>query len=282
MLCTNANEFNWSVNNYGSTYTNTGFGTQITAHASAHTKGDTVELIATAALTEDCYGISISFVGGNAAGTAKNFLVDIMVDEAGGTSWSVKIPDLLVGSPAITQRNYRYYFPIFIKAGSSVGARMQANVGALTLRCGIKLLGKPSRIELLKYGHTVETYGVQPATNSSGTAITPGTSAMGAYTASIGTTSRDYWFWQMGWATADGSITAGQYAFDIAVGDATNKRLCIENIGCTIDGVEASGKDAFGDGSNILLVPSGSSIYGRAACVTTPDAGITFSVYGVN
>ena len=49
-----------------------------------------------------------------------------------------------------------------------------------------KLFGKPTRPELLRVGTKVQTYGAVTA-STSGTAITPGTNAMGAYTASLGT-----------------------------------------------------------------------------------------------
>lgn len=280
MLYTDVNEFNWSVDNYGATYSDTTLGVQVTAHASAHTKGTAVELISGATVTEDVYGVSLFFCGARVSTGTRRFFVDLLVDEAGGTAWVTRINNLLVNSPTSDRGFYSYYFPLFIKAGSSIGAQQQCSTGGQTLRCGIKLFGKPSHPHLVKVGSKVETFGADTSTTS-GTSFTSGTGEMGSYSASLGTTAGNLFFWQVGMATSDASITGGHYAMDVACGDATNKKTCISHLTLNFDGTEGCGKPEFGDEIPYRLIAPGAEVYVRSATHTTPDSDTTACVYGV-
>jgi hypothetical protein len=281
MLFTPKNEFHWSVDNFGATYTDAGFGASATSGGSANTKGAAVSLIAGASVTEDVYGIAICFSGGNASAAVRNYLADILVDEAGGSSWTVRIPNLLVNSAALGAGGYWYYFPLFIKAGSSIGFQQQCGVASTALRCGVKLFGKPSRPDLIKAGSKVEAIGVNTGT-SQGTAITPGTSAMGSYTAALGTAANDNWWWQGGFATNDTTQTTLLYLLDIAAGDATNKKLCCENLRITNTTAEFMGKGHTGTRDNIRHIKAGESVYARAAGIAAPDNTCTVAAYGLS
>src|SRR5215207_4816840 len=70
-------------------------GTTVTPSATANTDGTAQTLIP--ALSHDCEFLVISAGGYTAAAALASTALDILVDPAGGTSWSVLIDDLLVG-----------------------------------------------------------------------------------------------------------------------------------------------------------------------------------------
>jgi hypothetical protein len=282
MLYNDVNEFNWSVDNIG-TLTNAAMGAEATSGAD-NTKGSAVSLIAGASVTEDIYGLFIWFVGGSTNTAQRVFLADIVIDPAGGTSWSTLINNLLVCAPDLAFGGYNYYFPIFIKAGTSIGFQHQCNAATQTMRCAVKGFGKPTRPDLLRYGTKVETIGANTA-STEGTAITPGTSgAWGSY-ASLGTTTQDNWWWQIGTSVGDdtGGASTTLYYFDLACGDATNKKGCVTN-SCLVYGTtERGGRDDYcGDTIPIKSIPSGETAYVRGLNPTgTNDSNITATAYGV-
>lgn len=275
--------FAWSASNFGATLSNTGIGTQVTSGA-ANTKGSTTSLLAGASVTDDVYGIAIGFSGGFTAATIRVWLADIFFDPAGGTAWeaSPRIENLVVNSPCLHNGGYWYYFPLFVKAGTSIGMAVQSNNATSSLRGLVKVFGRPRAPELLKTGAFVKTFGATTA-SSNGTSITPGTSAMGSYTASLGTTANDLWWWQAGLAIDDTTQTNVGYLVDVACGDASNKVLCAENIQMINAGTsEQSGKSAFGTGlGGHQPIASGANVYARAACSGTPDSNVTVVAYGL-
>jgi hypothetical protein len=282
MLFNSPNSFGWSASNFGATYTDTGIGTAVTSGA-ANTKGSTVSLLAGSSVTEDVYGIAIGFSGGFTAATIRVWLADIYFDPAGGTSWesTPRIANLIVNSPCLHNGAYWYYFPLYVKNNTSIGMSVQSNNATSALRGLVKVFGKPSRPEWLQVGSFVKTFGATTA-SSNGTTITPGTSAMGAYTASLATTANDLWWWQGGIAINDTTQTNVGYLIDIAAGDASNKVLVAENIRVSNAGTaEQSGKDAFGTREPIFSIKSGANVYMRAACSGTPDSSVTVAAYGL-
>jgi hypothetical protein len=259
--------FLFSVDNFGATYTTAAFGTAVAQGAGAHGKGTDVELISDTLVTEDCFGIAICIMATNAAAAIRNYLVDIKTDPAGGTTYATVINNLIANGSAVTAGGQWYYFPLFIKAGTAIAAATQANVGNGTAnsipRLGVRLFGKPIHPELLKYGSFVRTFGADTA-NSRGTAITPGTSAIGAYTASLGTTADDLWWWQGGYNVSD-----------------TNKILCAHHIHWRNTSGELCGGGGMGIVPPYMPMKSGSNVYMRAAFSTTPDGTVTCVAYGL-
>lgn len=272
-------DFGFSIDNFGSTFTNAGFAAAVTSGA-ANTKGSGTSLIAGASVTEDIYGIAICFSNGFTNAAARTWLVDILIDPAGGTSWSTIIPNLLATGPALSLGGYWYYFPLFLKAGTSVGCQVQCNAATQTMRVGVKLVGKPSRPDRLKVGSRVEAFGVDLA-NTLGTPITLGTSTKGSYTASMGVTASDLWWWQCGYAPNDATQTGDAQLLDVAV-NATNKILVLENLFSQTNSGEAGGKVAFGDQLPIKHVAAGQDVYMRGSTVlAAPDSGTTVMAYGL-
>lgn len=144
------------------------YGPIVTADATIHVKGAWTPLIA--ATSFDAYLAGLVF----ARPTLANMLVDIGVDPAGGTSYTVIIPNILI-SGAFTNQGTNYLFPVFISKGSQVAARTQASVTVNTVRVGLSLIGgghDPGihRGAIQDYGaNTVNSQGVALANAAAGT-----------------------------------------------------------------------------------------------------------------
>lgn len=272
------NQFNGSIDNYGATISDLNFGTSIPAHASANTKGADTAVITGATVTHDVYGIHLAASGGNTAGSAFGFLADLLIDPAGGTAWSVLINNLMFDSPSLSRGLYRYFFPLFLKAGTAIGMRQQCSTGATAMRIGIKLMIKPSRPELLRIGSKVETIGAVTA-SSDGQAMTPGSNVVGAW-ATIGTLTGAPWWWQCGVRLADTSMGSGTMLVDLSLGDATFKRVahCCTQINDTNERV---GKSAIGEFEPFHQGVAGETVFMRASAAATADSACTGVAYGV-
>lgn len=195
----------------------TNWGTTVTPGTS---NADGTEATLLSALAFDVHYLAVGFSGYHIGSAAEYALADILLDPAGGTSWRAFIDDLLVGfSCDAFNSNSRiwYHFPIFIKAGTSIGSRARTShtVAAANPRVAIYALGNPSRPEMWWCGSAVETLGVTAA-SSIGTSVTPGnTGAFGAW-ANIGVvTSGRYGSIQMGWNGTDANVSALSYHFQI-------------------------------------------------------------------
>lgn len=280
MLLVPANEFGWSADNYGATYSDANIGTGATSGGS-NTKGAAVSCLSGATVAQDVYGISICFGGGYTTGAIRRWFVDLLIDPAGGTSWSVAIANLLAGSPSTSFLGYNYYFPLYLKAGTSIGIQAACSTGTQAIRACIRVFGKPSRPDLVKVGTKVETFGAVTGTTS-GTSITPGSSSLGSYV-SLGTTSNDLWWWQSGGIVFnDTTLTGNTYLIDVAAGDASNKKICVNHAVMITSSFEIQGKDAFGTVPPIRHIKGGETVYARAAsCDVGPDTTPTTTAYGL-
>lgn len=288
MLWTPVNDFGWSVDNYGSTYTDAGIGVSSPGHANANTKGANTSMLV--GIAEDCYGISISFSGRSGAAASQRCMVDLLIDPAAGvgntgSSWNVVIANLFAVGPTlgtVGAFGYHYYFPLYLKAGTAIGTAHQNNTaGTLALRVAIRCYGKPSRSELMKCGTLVQTINANTSTTGGTVATTPGTGAKGSYSATLGTLTRDSWWWQLGVGSTDTSMTANGYLWDIAA-NATNKIMCAENIMyAVVSNAEQAGKAAMGTNIPIKCISSGQDVYTRAAAVGAPDTGMFGIVYAL-
>lgn len=286
MLWTPYSEFQSSVDNFGATYSNALLGTNVPGNASANVKGANTALLA--GLAEDCYGLLIGFVDGATGATIRRQMTDILIDPAAGvgvagSSWSVLIANLYTNGPAAVNSGWGnwFYFPIFLKAGTAIGAAHQDTAATgQALRVLVRAYGKPSRPELLKVGTKVATIGATTGTTT-GVAVTPGTGGMGSYSASLGTLPYDCWWWQVGIGSADTTMTQNAYMFDVAV-NATNKRVCIENVlYAVVSANEQSVKQAFGNNIPIAHGVAGEDVYVRGAGIIGGDTSMTAVAYAV-
>jgi len=284
MLYTGVNQFNWSANNFSDLYPGNAAATTLTADAVAHTKGADTALLA--GVAEDVYGIYILVNGGDTAATVRRQMIDLLIDPAAGvgnagSSWTVFINNLYTSGPSIAAPlwGYQFYFPLFLKAGTAIGARVQDVVGAGTCRFSIRVQGKPTRPDLIKVGNKVQTIGATTATTT-GVAFTPGTTAIGTYSATLGTLTDDAWWWQVGIGTNDTSQSGDVVRIDVA-NDATSKYICMRSVFYSNNASEQGAKSWNGEGLPIFRAPSGTDVYVRGHASGAPDSGYTAVVYAV-
>lgn len=258
------------------------YGVSVTPAQNA--KGSYAQLISGASLTDDVYFIEITIHSNTVSTAARATILDIGYDPAGGTSYTVLIPDLLCSAACIGMANregsvgFRYRFPLFIKSGTSLAAAASVNNATVgTLRCYVRLFCKPKHPEAVKVGSFVESLGVAAAT-SQGTAVTPGTTSDGSWT-SLGTTVRDTWWHQVGASMNNGAI-AGNLAYfnDLSAGAAGGEQLLVDNcLLYTNSNVEAVAlPDQWPLGGNVV---GGATLWGRSQCSGTPDSGFTMMAY---
>ena len=284
MLLTPVNQFNWQANNFSNLFPGNAAATTLTADGAAHTKGSNTAVLA--GLAEDVYEMAITVSLGSTDTVIRRQMIDLLIDPAAGagnagSSWSVAINNLYCNSPTLnaTMHGFRFNFPLYLRAGTAIGARVQDVVGGATCRFSIQLLGKPTRPELLKVGTVVQTIGATTA-STSGVTVVPGNSAWGSYSASIGALTRPSWFWQLGLGSADAGMTSASYWFDIAE-DATAKYPCARMITYNGTTSEQAAKGEFGQTMPIHNAAAGQNVYVRGYCNGTSDTSMSAVVYAV-
>lgn len=196
-------------------------GTNFTTGAS-NADGSVVTVLS--ALAQDLCYLVIGFAGTSATTEDQNTLADILIDRAGGTSWSSFIDDLVIGfcptptAGAIGMTSW-YHFPVWVPAGASLGVRARhrsANTNT-NGRCVIYGYGKPKRPEMWWCGQGVESVGINAA-SSKGTNHTPGASSSYSSYATIGTTARRWQAMQFGVNGSDGTMLAQGYNWQLGIG----------------------------------------------------------------
>lgn len=143
--------------------------------------GAAVDLLGSA-LTHDAEYLRIMVSGAMPTSGNNDVLMDILIDPAGGTSWSEFIPDLIVGALGGTEGSgsnpsgpsARYDFPIWIPAGSTLGIRARsAHSTAAILSVAAFVFGGNANPASWWCGQRVTGIGVN-AGSSTGTAHTAG------------------------------------------------------------------------------------------------------------
>ncbi len=270
------------LSSYGFTYDNWGAnpsitpGTSITPGAS-NVEGSWTGVAASSDITRDCYWVSVCVNTGATSTAQKDHLLDIGVDNAGGTSYTAVISNIVCGESGGVGDAFgphRFVFPLFIKSGSSVAVRIQGNnATAGTVFVAVKFYGDPSNSENVPVGQYSETIGT--ITNSGGVSFTPGNAADGAWV-SLGTTARDLWWWQLGAQLSSAAMTSSRFTYvDLAFGDATNKIIIQRQLFGQASLENAC--DAIKENLNWLNcyrpVPAGGTLYVRGRGNTTVTSG---------
>ncbi len=252
-------------------------GTFVTADATPNTKGAYVEVLTSANVAFDAFGLYITTIDVGSSTT----LMDVGVDPSGGSSYSVLIPNLLMGSSQdLTTGGITFYFPIWVKAGSSIAVRTQSTSGGNANAVIIKAVGKPRDQSLTWVGTYCTDFGTDLA-NSTGTLVTSGTVSEGAWTQLAASIAKDHRYWQMGFDTDVVSIADNVYFADIAYGDGSNKIIIIQDqIFYSVSATNslATGSRLAGCGR---LVKNGNNVYGRLQVSGTPDTNTAMIAYGV-
>lgn len=230
-------------------------------------KGSYVELAA--ALAFDVYFIRVWVVAGSTSATIRDILMDIHIDQAGGTAYAALggITDLFVPQASSAVNSGRWFcFPLFIKAGSTVGVRGRAN-NTSTFRVAIWFFGSPTKPENIAVAQYSETIGVS---GNGGTPFTCGNSgAWGSWT-SLGSTTRPLWHWHLAFGHNVGTTTAQMYFAELAYSSDGSNFITI--IPC---------KPMFNPGTSEISgspmldgqweVPAGGTLYVRGSATGTAE-----------
>ena len=159
----------------------TTFGTQVASGVS-NADGSAVTILP--ALGHDAEYLRIMLASTLTVAVDNSALMDILIDPAGGTSWSVLIPSLAVAglcALSVTSSPYAppsggYDFPIWIPAGASIGAQARNAGGTLqTFSVGMYAHGGNANPASWWCGQRVSAIGVDAST-SRGSSHTPGVS----------------------------------------------------------------------------------------------------------
>lgn len=276
-----ANQFEWAASAHGfATRPAASMGISVTP--GNNVKGAYSTLISGANVINDVYGILIHINANSVSAAARDTLVDIGIDPAGGTSFGVVIPNLL-GSCAGDSSfgGIWYYFPLLIPAGSTIGAAASINNATVgTLRVNAIIYGRPRRPENVKVGQRVTAYGVTTGT-SSGTAVTAGTTSEGAWTQLAAAIGERNWWWQLGMGVNDSTMSALIYGADLSIGDATTKDIIIQDTLFYSDATERLNSNPIGMLSGTYNASAGLNVYGRLQCSGTADSALSLSAYGL-
>lgn len=235
------------------------------------------------ATSAETYLCRITFNSWATNAAARDALVTIGVDPAGGTGYTDTIVDLVAScAPPFSNVGVSpvaYEFPLRIPAGATIAAKGSVNNATVgTGRVAIELFGRPSRPELVKAGSFVQTFGSVTA-SSSGTAVTPGTASEGSWTQIGSALTVPIWAWEFGLGVNSATMANTNHNVDIGLGDASNKKIVIPNATAYETSNEQLGKPS---ALRAGLGAVGDIVYARiqtGASVVSANPGIV--VYGI-
>ena len=227
----------------------------------------------------DGFVFMLQFANTNLTTFANPGLATIGIDLAGGTTYTEWIHDLICGPTSNHEdASIIYRLPIRVPNGASLAVKAQCLDATPPSNPDVlfRILGKPTRPELVRAGSFVRTFGAVTAT-SEGTGITPGTTSEGAYV-ELGTLADDIWGWEFGMTINNTVVSSNIHNVDIAIGDATNKRRVLRNerIGSTTSEAVIKQQPGFDFGSGL----SGDKVYGRSQSEIA-TTGASLIVYGI-
>lgn len=274
-------DFKWQLSSYGTTRPAAAFGTTVTP-GTAPTMGAWAQLISGASMVNDAYGILININSASTSATTRNCLIDIGIDNAGGTNYVVSIPFLLGGHAApynVGSGGCWYYFPLFIPRGSSIAARATGNV-TTAIRVFATVYGQPRRPDAVKVGSSVFSFG-QTTSTATGTSITLGTTTKGNYVQVGAATTMRLWWWQAGYTCIDTTMTLATIHLDIAAGTSTtNNKLLVGDFFINTSASEQINNTPLTAGRT-SNVASGSNIYVRGISSANADSATSVMAYGL-
>lgn len=243
-------------------------GTAMTSGA-ANTYGSYANAIAATAY--ETFLMEIIVTATSTAAGSRLGAVTIGVDQAGGTSYTDVIPNLVATSAVSVQAflgiGYRYLFPLYVPAGASVGAKYTAGTLTQGGSVGITMWGQPTAAEQLRCGTYVDSVGFTQATTL-GVSVPPGIATIGTWT-SLGALPRDAWWFQYGYAFNDGNVTAGNSVrTDLAVGSSiTALAMLAESDSYSyLTANEQYSVLRWGPQNPVLPSPAGQNMYCRSWC----------------
>lgn len=246
-------------------------GTSVTPSQNSLAQGYT-ELIAAGSITSDIYEIELIFYNWDVTTVARDAIAQIGL---GGVDW---FGPLIMGmaSSILGQGYISYRFPLYGKSGNAVSCKVSVNSTDLTAGQVIcKLYGLPTGP--IRVGSFLRTFGVDTA-NSRGTIITPGTTSEGAWTQLGSALTEPLWFWDFGAGLNDATMTSAGLYVDIGLGDATNKRVIINDAIVVMSSAEQLRRSTSG---RIAVGAVGDLVYARGQYSAALDTDFSIAAYAV-
>jgi hypothetical protein len=226
------------------------------------------------------YEIMLWVTGGATAATNKAHLLDIGVDEAGGTSYTAIVSNIVCGgSAAPSSAGYAMRLPLFISAGASLAVRVQGAAGtAGTVYVMCRLLGGPTRPDMVRSGKYAETIGT--ITGSLGVTVAASNGAKGSWV-SMGTATKELWWVQPFFHCTSTGYGDEWLLVDVAIGDGSNKHIIVENCCFGAASISENFVRLLHPAGN-WRIPAGSTLYMRAAAVfaSTTNHGVLVGIGG--
>lgn len=257
---------------------NTAFGTQVTAFQNAFTSWTAVG----SALSSTSGYLLMWLTEGNTATASKSTVLRLGIDTAGGTSFTA-VGDFLIGPTSqynVGGSKSIIFLPYSIPAGATVGMSASVNNATPgTLYASFHAPPIAGGAALL--GTAIESVGLTLA-SSSGTAVTAGQAAEGAWT-SLGTLTNAARYMGVGASVGNGTTNGLVYHLDLSWSpDAgVTKYLLVEDQRM----ITSSNESVAWESMNLPLayadIPAGATIYARAQCSGAPDAGFTMAAWAV-
>lgn len=273
----------WSDNIAAPSADGLDYGTGITPAGSEHVDSSVFTLLS--ALAHDCEYLVLAISGFAVSGRDNSALMDVMIDPAGGTSWSEFISDLVVGGSGFVDWDgggvplgvpLMYHFPVWLPAGTSIGARVRASflnggvyqAPANTPRVVAYAAGGNKNPASWWCGQRVETVGTMAPSSSRGQDHAPGASGSFSSWADLGSPI----------AARAGAL---QYGVGIPAATSVSSRVCRFEFGagssqigpCIYRGTGTNEVGAhFFPGPVFCDISAGTQMQVRAACgVASPQ-----------
>ncbi len=188
--------------------------TTITASSTPHALGSWVEVQAATAF--DTHLVRVQWSDNDTAQDDTSALLNIGYDAAGGTSYTVVIPDILIGHTGDDAWDGRTFaIPCFIPRGSTVAAQTRALVGSQEVLVSVSLFGggRPVGQGL------VVPYGTVPAASGGTSMANASADTKGAWTQLVAATTHPHRGLAVAVQGADAALSSATFLIDIGVGD---------------------------------------------------------------
>lgn len=252
-------------------------GVVVTA-GSSFAQGSVVEIFSSAVISRPLSALYLWVTSGAAAGSARESLAQLFVDQAGGTNWTAITPEFPVSRAAAANKGgLSYWIPAYIKKGSALG---------MAVRAGGTTTGR--RVTMTGYGDPTGPFrscsyfeGVGAITNASGQVVTQGASGAepGSWTL-LGQLQRDCWWFEL-CAGLDDTLTNPQTLYADLGWSPINTDTDGSTITTILEDVkfedtntnEDWAKFAIGPWEQCHVVKGGSYLYCRASTdLATPES----------
>jgi hypothetical protein len=238
------------------------------------------------ALAHDCEYLVMAVSGFALSGANTSALLDILIDPAGGTSWSELIADLLCGYSSFVEMDgsgnfgvpVMYHFPIWLKAGTSIGAQARCAHGSAftnTPRVVTFAAGGNKNPASWWCGQKVATVGtMDPSASRGQTHMSGASGAFSSWTSLGSATAARAGALQYGvQGPGSASVSGKVYRYEFGAGSSQIGPCCYRGMG----GLEVG--THFFPGPVFCDIPAGTQMQVRAACGTTSPQSLDCAAY---